>query len=128
MGINTMLWLGRNVQLKGGYYMAMDELHNDRVNAAVQLRLTPVVQFYIGTTTVGDVATISKELINGRMGIGASTSSINISTGVSMAFFDNRFKKNEKVKKVQAVQYLSPANQEKVDAARKTSATAKDKK
>jgi hypothetical protein len=128
MGINTMLWLGRNVQLKGGYYMAMDELHNDRVNAAVQLRLTPVVQFYIGTTTVGDVATISKELINGRMGIGASTSSINISTGVSMAFFDNRFKKNEKVKKVEAVQYLSPANQEKVDAARKNSATAKDKK
>lgn len=128
MGINTMLWLGRNVQLKGGYYMAMDELHNDRVNAAVQLRLTPVVQFYMGTTTVGDVATISKELINGRMGIGASTSSINISTGVSMAFFDNRFKKNEKVKKVEAVQYLSPANQEKVDAARKNSATAKDKK
>ena len=128
MGFNTMLWLGRNVQLKGGYYMAMDEFHNDRVNAAVQLRLTPVVQFYIGTTTVGDMATISKELINGRMGVGASTSSINISTGVSMALFDNRFKKNEKVKKVEAVQYLSPANQEKVDAARKNSATAKDKK
>ena len=128
MGFNTMLWLGRNVQLKGGYYMAMDELHNDRVNAAVQLRLTPVVQFYIGTTTIGDMATISKELINGRMGVGASTNSINISTGVSMAFFDNRFKKKDKVKKVEAVQSLSPADQEKVDAARKNSQTTKDNK
>jgi hypothetical protein len=128
MGFNTMLWLGRNVQLKGGYYMAMDELHNDRVNAAVQLRLTPVVQFYIGTTTIGDMATISKELINGRMGVGASTNSINISTGVSMAFFDNRFKKKDKVKKVEAVQSLSPADQEKVDTARKNSQTTKDNK
>jgi len=128
MGFNTMLWLGRNVQLKGGYYMAMDELHNDRVNAAVQLRLTPVVQFYIGTTTVGDIATISKELINGRMGVGASTSSINISTGVSMALFDNRFKKNDKEKKVEAVQSLSPADQVKVDAAHKNSETTKDNK
>jgi hypothetical protein len=128
MGFNTMLWLGRNVQLKGGYYMAMDELHNDRVNAAVQLRLTPVVQFYIGTTTVGDIATISNELTNGRMGVGASTSSINISTGVSMALFDNRFKKNDKEKKVEAVQSLSPADQVKVDAAHKNSETTKDNK
>ncbi|MDG1903196.1 MAG: DUF5723 family protein [Schleiferiaceae bacterium] len=128
MGFNTMLWLGRNVQLKGGYYMAMDEFHNDRVNAAVQLRLTPVVQFYIGTTTVGDMATISKELINGRMGVGASTSSINISTGVSMALFDNRFKKDDKVKKGEAVQSLSPADKEKVEAAHKNSETTKDNK
>ena len=128
MGFNTMLWLGRNVQLKGGYYMAMDELHDDRVNAAVQFRLTPVVQFYIGTTTVGDLTTISKELIYGRMGVGASTNSINISTGVSMAFFDNRFKKNDKVKKVEAIQSLSPADKEKVDAAHKNSQTTKDNK
>ena len=128
MGFNTMLWLGRNVQLKGGYYMAMDEFHKDRVNAAVQLRLTPVVQFYIGTTTVGDMATISKELINGRMGVGASTSSINISTGVSMALFDNRFKKDDKVKKGEAVQSLSPADKEKVEAAHKNSETTKDNK
>ena len=128
MGFNTMLWLGRNVQLKGGYYMAMDELHNDRVNAALQLRITPVVQFYIGTTTVGDVATITNELVNGRIGVGASTSSINISTGVSMAFFDNRFKKDDKEKKVEAVQSLSPANQEKVETAHKNSQTTKDNK
>ena len=128
MGFNTMIWLGRNVQLKGGYYMAMDEFHNDRVNAAVQLRLTPVVQFYIGTTTVGDMATISKELINGRMGVGASTSSINISTGVSMALFDNRFKKDDKVKKGEAIQYLSPADKEKVEDAHKNSETTKDNK
>ena len=128
MGFNAMLWLGRNAQLKGGYYMAMDELHNDRINAAIQLRLTPVVQFYIGTTTVGDVATITNELVNGRMGVGASTSSINISTGVSMAFFDNRFKKDDKEKKVEAVQSLSPANQEKVDSAHKNSQTSKDNK
>ena len=128
MGFNTMLWLGRNVQLKGGYYMAMDEFHNDRVNATVQLRLTPVVQFYIGTTTVGDIATISNELINGRIGVGASTSSINISTGVSMALFDNRFKKDDKVKKGESVQSLSPADQVKVDAAHKNSETTKDNK
>ena len=128
MGFNTMLWLGRNIQLKGGYYMALDEFQNDRVNAAVQLRLTPLVQFYIGTTTVGDIATISNELINGRMGIGASTNSINISTGISMAFFDNRFKKKDKVKKVEAVQSLSPADQEKVDAAHKNSEATKDNK
>jgi hypothetical protein len=121
-----MLWLGRNVQLKGGYYMAMDEMHNDRINAALQLRLTPVVQFYIGTTTVGDVATITKEVVNGRMGIGASTSSINISTGVSMAFFDNRFKKDDKEEKVKAAKSLSRADKKIVDSARNNSKTTKD--
>jgi hypothetical protein len=106
----------------------MDEFHNDRVNATVQLRLTPVVQFYIGTTTVGDIATISNELINGRIGVGASTSAINISTGVSMALFDNRFKKDDKVKKGESVQSLSPTDQVKVDAAHKNSETTKDNK
>jgi hypothetical protein len=62
------------------------------------------------------------------MGIGASTSSINISTGVSMAFFDNRFKKDDKEEKVKAVQSLSPADQKKVDDAQKNSATTKDNK
>jgi hypothetical protein len=77
---------------------------------------------------VGDMATISKELINGRMGVGASTSSINISTGVSMALFDNRFKKDDKVKKGEAIQSLSPADKEKVEAAHKNSETTKDNK
>ena len=128
MGFNTMIWLGRNLQLKGGYYMALDEYHNDRVNAAVQFRLTPAVQFYIGTTTVGDVATISKEVINDGMAIGASTSSINISTGVSMAFFDKRFKKDGKEDKAKEVQSLSPADQQKVDDAHKDSTATKDNK
>ncbi|MDA0897962.1 MAG: hypothetical protein O3A30_01635 [Bacteroidetes bacterium] len=128
LGFNTMLWLGRNVQLKGGYYMAMNEMHNDRINAALQLRLTPVVQFYIGTTTVGDVATITNEVVNGRMGIGTSTSSINISTGVSMAFFDNRFKKDDKEEKAKAAKSLSRADKKKVDSARNNSKTTKDNK
>ena len=123
-----MIWLGRNAQLKGGYYMAMDEFHKDRINAAVQFRLTPVVQFYIGSTTVGDVATIGNEILNGRLGVGASTSSINVSAGVSMAFFDKRFKKDDKEEKVKAVQSLSPADQKKVDDAQKNSATTKDNK
>ena len=108
--------------------MAIDEMHNDRINAALQLRLTPVVQFYIGTTTVGDVATITKEVVNGRMGIGASTSSINISTGVSMAFFDNRFKKDDKEEKAKAAKSLSRADKKKVDSARNNSKTTKDNK
>lgn len=128
LGFNTMLWLGRNVQLKGGYYMAMDEFHSDRINAALQLRLTPIIQFYIGTTTVGDIATIANEVVNGRMSIGASTSSINISTGVSMAFFDKRFKKDQKEDKAKAVQSLTPADQKKVDSAHKNSTTTKDNK
>ena len=45
-----------------------------------------------------------------------------------MAFFDNRFKKNDKVKKVEAIQSLSPADKEKVDAAHKNSQTTKDNK
>jgi hypothetical protein len=45
-----------------------------------------------------------------------------------MAFFDNRFKKKDKVKKVEAVQSLSPADQEKVDAAHKNSEATKDNK
>jgi len=126
LGVNTMIWLGRNAQLKGGYYMAMDEFHKDRINAAVQFRLTPVVQFYIGSTTVGDVATIGNEILNGRLGVGAATNSINVSAGVSMAFFDKRFKKDDKEEKVKAVQSLSPADQKKVDDAQKNSATTKD--
>ena len=128
LGVNTMIWLGRNAQLKGGYYMAMDEFHKDRINAAVQFRLTPVVQFYIGSTTVGDVATIGNEILNGRLGVGAATNSINVSAGVSMAFFDKRFKKDDKEEKVKAVQSLSPADQKKVDDAQKNSATTKDNK
>ena len=128
LGFNTMIWLGRNAQLKGGYYMAMDEFHKDRINAAVQFRLTPVVQFYIGSTTAGDVATIGNEVLNGRVGVGASTSSINVSAGVSMAFFDKRFKKDDKEEKAKAVQSLSPADQKKVDDAQKNSATTKDNK
>jgi len=128
LGVNTMIWLGRNAQLKGGYYMAMDEFHKDRINAAVQFRLTPVVQFYIGSTTVGDVATIGNEILNGRLGVGAATNSINVSAGVSMAFFDKRFKKDDKEEKVKAMQSLSPADQKKVDDAQKNSATTKDNK
>ena len=45
-----------------------------------------------------------------------------------MALFDNRFKKNDKEKKVEAVQSLSPADQVKVDAAHKNSETTKDNK
>ena len=87
-----------------------------------------MVQFYIGSTTVGDVATIGKEVLNGRLGVGASTSSINVSAGVSMAFFDKRFKKDDKEEKAKAVQSLSPADQKKVDDAQKNSATTKDNK
>ena len=128
LGFNTMIWLGRNAQLKGGYYMAMDDFHKDRMNAAVQFRLTPVVQFYIGSTTVGDIATIGNEVLNGRLGVGAATNSINVSAGISMAFFDKRFKKDDKEEMVKAVQSLSPADQKKVDDAQKNSATTKDNK
>jgi hypothetical protein len=45
-----------------------------------------------------------------------------------MAFFDKRFKKDDKEEMVKAVQSLSPADQKKVDDARKNSATTKDNK
>jgi hypothetical protein len=85
-----------------------------------------VVQFYIGSTTVGDVATIGKEVLNGRLGVGASTSSINVSAGVSMAFFDKRFKKDDKEEKAKAAKSLSRADKKKVDSARNNSKTTKD--
>jgi hypothetical protein len=45
-----------------------------------------------------------------------------------MALFDNRFKKDDKVKKGESVQSLSPTDQVKVDAAHKNSETTKDNK
>ena len=92
-GLNTMIWLGRNLQLKGGYYLALDETNADIINAAIQFRITPILHIYAGSNTVGDIATVANSLIQDGSNpqIGAATTGVNLS-GVSLTVFDDRFK------------------------------------
>ena len=133
-GLNTMIWLGRNLQLKGGYYLAMDETNADILNAAIQFRLTPVLHIYAGSNTVGDIATVANSLIQDASNpqIGAATSSINFSAGVSLTVFDDRFKtdKDERRKakegqKAKEATGLTPAQKKKGDDAAANSSTKK---
>ncbi len=129
LGFTSLLWLHKNFQLKGGYYMSMDEYNADLINAVVQFRITPLMQVYVGSSTIGDIATIAANSGNGAIMVGAATSRVNLTAGVSMAFFDSRFKKDKNSeKKAKDAKSLSPADQKKVDDAYKKSDTVKDNK
>jgi len=129
LGFTSLLWLHKNFQLKGGYYMSMDENNLDLVNAVVQFRISPLMQVYVGSSTVGDVATIAANSNKETIMVGAATSRVNFTAGVSMVFFDSRFKKDkDSKKKASDAKSLSPADQKKVDDAYKKSETVKDNK
>jgi hypothetical protein len=133
-GLNTMIWLGRNLQLKGGYYLALDETNADIINAAIQFRITPILHIYAGSNTVGDIATVANSLIQDGSNpqIGAATMGVNLSAGVSLTVFDDRFKadkdarrKAKEGQKAEEATGLTPAQQKKVDDAADSSSTKK---
>ena len=133
-GFNGLLWLGRNLQLKGGYYLSLDDVNSDIINAAVQLRITPLLQVYVGSNTVGDIATIADSFIQDpeNIQIGAATNAVNLSAGVSFTAFDGRFRAEKKARKeakaaekAKDATGLTPAQQQKVDDAAENSSTKK---
>ena len=131
-GFNGLLWLGRNLQLKGGYYLSLDDVNSDIINAAVQFRITPLLQVYVGSNSVGDVATIIGASEGNDIQIGAATNAINLSAGVSFAAFDGRFKADKKARKeakaadkAKDATGLTPAQKKKVEDAAANSSTKK---
>lgn len=131
-GFNGLLWLGRNLQLKGGYYLSLDDMNSDIINATVQFRITPLLQVYAGSNSVGDVATIIGASEGENIQIGAATNALNLSAGVSFTAFDGRFKEEKKARKeakaaekAKDATGLTPAQQQKVDDAADSSSTKK---
>jgi hypothetical protein len=59
LGFTSLLWLHKNIQLKGAYYLTMNENNADLITTALQFRVTPLLQVYVGTTTTGDIATVA---------------------------------------------------------------------
>jgi hypothetical protein len=129
VGLTSLLWLHKNIQLKGAYYLTMNENNADLITTALQFRVTPLVQLYVGTTTTGDIATVAANSSESIM-VGAATKGVNITAGASMVFFDNRFKKNKKeeaeIKSKEATS-LSPEDVKKVHDAHSNSETVKRK-
>ena len=134
LGFNSMLFLGRNLQLKGGYYMSLDEVNADMINAAIQFRITPLLQVYVGSNSVSDVATVADGFLNqdGAITIGSETQGINFTAGASLTAFDKRFREEREERKLkraeekaQQVKTLTPAQQQQVDDAEAKSSTKK---
>lgn len=132
-GLNSMVWVGKYLQLKGGYYWSMREVNTDFVNVAIQFRVTPLLQVYLGTNTISDIATaVSGTRSNGNLTLASDTKGVNFSAGVSFTSFDKRFKLEKEARKLikaasKATQAtsLSPADQQKVDRAAENSSTKK---
>jgi hypothetical protein len=130
LGFTSLLWLHKNIQLKGAYYLTMNEDNADLITTALQFRVTPLLQVYVGTTTTGDIATVAANSSESIM-VGAATQGVNITAGASMVFFDKRFKKNKKEKaekKGEDATTLSPEDIKKVDDAHSNSDTVKKNK
>ena len=130
LGFTSLLWLHKNIQLKGAYYLTMNENNADLITTALQFRVTPLLQVYVGTTTTGDIATVAANSSESIM-VGAATQGVNLTAGVSMVFFDKRFKKDKKdkaEKKGKEATTLSPEDIKKVDDAHSNSDTVKKNK
>ena len=135
VGLNSMVWVGNYLQLKGGYYLSMDEWNDDFMNVALQFRVTPLLQFYLGTNTMSDIATalggVSNNFEDG-ITLASATKGFNVSAGVSFTSFDKRFKLEKEARKLKRAEAkaaqatsLSPADQQKVDSAAANSSTKK---
>lgn len=100
LGFTSQLFLARNLQIKGGYYFALDEFNSDIVNIAIQARVTPLLQVYVGSNTVSDAATFANGYMkNGAITLGRETRGVNVSAGLSLTLFDKRFKQERKERK-----------------------------
>ena len=132
-----MLWVGRNLQLKGGYYASLDAVNSNIINAAIQMRITPFLQFYVGSNSISDVATIANSIMEDpeNLQIGRETNAVNFSAGFNFAVFDGRFREERKAereakaagKRAQATG-LSKAQTKKVKKKAKKSNTKSKKK
>lgn len=128
LGFTSLLWLHKNIQLKGAYYRTLDENNPDIITSALQVRITPLLQVYLGTTTTGDIATVAANYDGGSIMVGTATQGVNITAGVSMVFFDKRFKKDKAVEKGKEATTLSPEDIKKVDDVHRNSGTVKKNK
>ena len=135
VGLNSMVWVGKYLQLKGGYYLSIDELNDDFMNVALQFRVTPLLQIYLGTNTMSDIATalggVSNSFADG-LTLASATKGVNVSAGISFTSFDKRFKLEKEARKLKRAEAkaaqatsLSPAAQQKVDSAAANSSTKK---
>ena len=122
LGFTSLFWLHKNIQLKGAYYLTMNENNADLITTALQFRVTPLLQVYLGTTTTVDIATVAANSSESIM-VGAATQGVNITAGLSMAFFDQRFKKGSKKK--EETPTLTPQEVKKVIEAYDQSKTVK---
>ena len=137
MGVTGLLWVGRNLQLKGGYYASLDAVNSNVINAAIQMRITPFLQFYVGSNSISDVATIANSIMEDpeNLQIGRETNAVNFSAGFNFAVFDGRFREERKAereakaagKRAQATG-LSKAQTKKVKKKAKKSNTKSKKK
>ena len=125
LGFTSLLWLHKNIQLKGAYYLTMNENNADLITTALQFRVTPLLQVFLGTTTTGDIATVAANSSESMM-VGTATQGINITAGLSMVFFDKRFKKGSAKK--EETSNLTPQEVRKVIEAYDKSETVKSNK
>ena len=98
LGFNGLWWIGKSLQLKGGYYLGQDDMSADFANLALQFRITPFAQVFIGTRSVMDIATVADAYMNDpafelmRPVLPADFSTVHINAGASMVFYDKRFR------------------------------------
>ena len=128
LGFNAFWWCANQLQVKAGYYTALDEMNADFLNLALQFRLTPVIQVFVGTRSVMDFATIGDELMFSDVDLGSLAptdlvvpsdfSNVHLTAGASLALFDKRFKEEKDArkeakaaKKAKEVKELTPAQE-----------------
>ena len=115
--------------------MSIDELNDDFMNVALQFRVTALLQIYLGTNTMSDIATalggVSNSFADG-LTLASATKGVNVSAGISFTSFDKRFKLEKEARKLKRAEAkaaqatsLSPADQQKVDSAAANSSTKK---
>lgn len=136
IGGNAYWWIGKELQIKAGYYASMDNTNLDFMTASLQFRFTPLIQVFIGTRSVMDFATITDAYVESNQDlptfaqnpiVPASMNGIQLNAGVSMAFYDNRFKEEKQVRRekkaakkaaeVATPEVLAPEQAERVDRA-----------
>jgi hypothetical protein len=132
--MNGHWWIHKGLQVKGGYYIGMNDNSVDLINTTIQFRLSPLVQMHIGTSSVSPIATyVNANMPNGfeTSYLGASTNGMNISAGITlMNLYDNRFKQERAERKAKkssksAEQKLTPAEVKKIEEAKNNSGATK---
>ncbi|MEC8458988.1 MAG: DUF5723 family protein [Bacteroidota bacterium] len=108
LGFNGFWWCANQLQVKAGYYVALDGMNANFLNLALQFRLTPLMQVFVGTRSLMDFATIGNELISSEVDLKDFTindlvvpsnfSNIHLTAGASLSLFDKRLKDEKKTR------------------------------